>query len=183
MTDSKAADEGQPSAPAPKRRRAVKKAPPTAAAPKPAAAPAPAPAKPAPPPPAPLSMVAMEQTAESLAQLSANLTQAMTRANQVFSTAFLDQSQDASNWKPDPLGVQGALNDVWAHLVQQPETLRDAHAKLWARYAEIWQKHTAYMLTGQMAGDEPARDKRFKDPEWRSNPGFSLMRETYLATA
>jgi len=186
MTKPKAAGEDQPGgAPAPKRRRAAKKAasppPPSEPAAK-AAAPAAQP-KPAAPPPAPLSALAMEQTAESLAQLSANLTQAMTRANQVFSTAFLDQSQDASNWKPDPLGVQGALNDVWAHLVQQPETLRDAHAKLWARYAEIWQKHTAYMLTGQLEGDEPGRDKRFKDPEWRSNPGFSLMRETYLATA
>ena len=173
---------------APKRRRAAKKAPTPAAAASPAPeapqAPPPAPPpKPAAAEPTPLGAVAMEQTAESLAQLSANLTQAMTRANQVFSTAFLEQSNDASNWKPDPLGVQGALNDVWVHLVQQPETLRDAHAKLWARYAEIWQKHTAYMLTGQMPADESARDKRFKDPEWRSNPGFSMMRETYLATA
>ncbi len=166
-----------------KRKRAAKKAPAPAQAAAPDAPPAPPPPKPAPAEPAPLGALAMEQTAESLAQLSANLTQAMTRANQVFSTAFLDQSHDASNWKPDPLGVQGALNDVWMHLVQQPETLREAHAKLWARYAEIWQKHTAYMLTGQMPGDEPTRDKRFKDPEWRSNPGFSLMRETYLATA
>ena len=164
-----------------KRKRSAKKAAPPVSPPTAPAAPAPTPpaAKPAPA----LSAIAMEQTAESLAQLSANLTQAMTRANQVFSTAFLEQSQESANWKPDPLGVQVALNEVWTHLIQQPETLRDAHAKLWERYAEIWQKHTAYMLTGQMQGDEPTRDKRFKDPEWRSNPGFSLMRETYLATA
>lgn len=183
MTKRKAAAEG---AAQPRRKRAAKKA----AAPKPAAPekapppPAPQSAAPAPAqPPSGLSALALEQTAESLAQLSANLTQAMTRANQVFSTAFLEQSQDAANWKPDPLGVQMALNDVWVNLVQQPDTLREAHAELWRRYAEIWQKHTAYMLTGQMPGDEPARDKRFKDPEWRSNPGFSMMRETYLATA
>jgi polyhydroxyalkanoate synthase subunit PhaC len=177
-----------PGAPAPKRKRATKKAAPAADALKKtpqAAAPAPR-ASPAAPPsarePAALGALAMEQTAESLAALSANLTQAMTRANQVFSTAFLDQPPGA-NWNPDPLGVQPALNEVWTHLVQQPETLRDAHAELWRRYATIWQKHTAYMLTGEMSGDEPARDKRFKDPEWRSNPGFSMMRETYLATA
>jgi len=156
------------------------------------AAPKPATAEPAPQatskpaaaaPPTPLNEVMMAQTAESLAELSANLTAAMTRANQVFSTAFIDQSTDAAKWQPDPLGMQGALNDVWSHLARQPETLREAHARLWERYAEIWQRHTAYMLTGQQTEEGPVRDKRFRDPEWRSNPGFSLLRESYLATA
>ena len=68
-------------------------------------------------------------------------------------------------------------------LAQQPETLRDAHAKLWERYAEIWQKHAAYMLTGKTTDEAPSRDKRFRDPEWRSNPAFSMLRESYLATS
>ncbi|HVY83590.1 MAG TPA: class I poly(R)-hydroxyalkanoic acid synthase [Caulobacterales bacterium] len=126
----------------------------------------------------------LAQTAESLAQLSVNLTEAVTRANQVFSTAFLDQATTpAANWQPDPFDVQGALNEVWGSLAQQPETLRDAHGELWRRYAEIWERHTAYMLTGAAPPAEPARDRRFKDPEWRSNPAFSMLRETYLATA
>jgi len=125
----------------------------------------------------------MAQTAESLAQLSGNLTSAMTRANQVFSTAFIDQAKDAANWQPDPLGMQVALNEVWSHLAQQPETLREAHATLWQRYADIWQRHTTYMLTGQQPEEGPVRDKRFRDPEWRSNPAFSMLRESYLATA
>jgi polyhydroxyalkanoate synthase len=162
------------------RRRASAKA--KAAAPKPAPAAQPA-AKPAPVAAPALNQVVMEQTAESLAALSANLTQAMARANQVFSTAFLEQARPGANWQPDPLGVQPALNEVWSHLAQQPETLREAHAKLWERYAEIWQKHAAYMLTGKATDDEPSRDKRFRDPEWRSNPAFSMLRESYLATA
>jgi polyhydroxyalkanoate synthase len=130
-----------------------------------------------------LNEVIMAQTAESLAALSANLTQAMTRANQVISTAFVEQSKEAAHWQPDPLGMQMALNDVWSHLAAQPETLREAHANLWQRYAEIWHRHAAYMLTGQQPDETPARDKRFKDPEWRSNPAFSMLRESYLATA
>ncbi|MBC7769424.1 MAG: class I poly(R)-hydroxyalkanoic acid synthase [Phycisphaerales bacterium] len=125
----------------------------------------------------------MAQTADSLAALSANLTSAMTRANQVFSTAFIDQAKDAAHFQPDPLGMQSALNDVWSHLAHQPDTLREAHATLWQRYAEIWQKHAGYMLTGQHADEGPVRDKRFRDPEWRSNPAFSLLRESYLATS
>ncbi|HYD72768.1 MAG TPA: class I poly(R)-hydroxyalkanoic acid synthase [Candidatus Binatia bacterium] len=159
------------------RKRAAKKAP----APAPQAAPqASAPA----PTPGGLNEVIMAQTADSLAQLSANLASAMTRANQVFSTAFLEQSKDPTAWKPDPLGVQTALNEVWSHLAMQPETLRDAHAQLWQRYGEIWQRHSAQMFTGQAPNEADApRDKRFRDPEWRTNPAFSMLRETYLATA
>ena len=160
------------------RRRAAAKVPVPAAT-----EPAPPALKLAPAAPTPLNEVMMEQTAESLATLSTNLTQAMTRANQVFSTAFMKHSKETADWQPDPLGVQGALNEVWSSLAQQPETLRDAHANLWKRYADIWERHTAYMLTGKAADDGPARDKRFRDPEWRSNPAFSMLRESYLANA
>jgi polyhydroxyalkanoate synthase subunit PhaC len=132
-----------------------------------------------------LSEILMAQTPEGLTTLSVNLAEAMTRANQVFSTAFLDQAKlpmpMAAN--ADPFDVQGALGAVWGSLATQPETLRDAHAQLWQRYAEIWERHAAYMLGGMEAAPEASRDKRFKDPEWRSNPAFSMMRETYLATS
>ena len=191
MTDAEGAkpstDGAEPVKPAPKRARK------RAAKPKAEAAPAPvmeAPPKPAAPTakapieaPAPLNEIIMAQTAESLAALSANLTQAMTRANTAISTAFVDQSKDAANWQPDPLGMQAALNDVWGRLAAQPETLREAHATLWQRYADIWQRHAAYMLSGNAPDEGPVRDKRFKDPEWRSNPAFSMLRESYLATA
>ncbi len=174
-----------PEKPKRKRKRAASKA-----APRPkAAASATAPPRSAPgktPPaegPKALDEVIMAQTAESLAALSANLTHAMTRANQVFSTAFIDQAKDAAHWQPDPLGMHAALNEVWGRLAQQPETLREAHAQLWQRYADIWQRHTAYLLTGRLPEEEPARDKRFRDPEWRSNPAFSMLRESYLATS
>ena len=182
----------KPAGPKPPAKRARKKAqskpkPAPAAATQPAAEAKPAEPKPAAKPAAepapPLNEVIMAQTADSLAALSANLTSAMTRANQVFSTAFIDQAKDATTWQPDPLGMQAALNDVWSQLAQQPETLREAHATLWQRYADIWQRHTAYMLTGQQPDEGPVRDKRFRDPEWRSNPAFSLLRESYLATS
>ena len=189
MTDAEGAkpstDGAEPVKPAPKRARKRAAKPTAEAAPAPTQeTPAPKPAAKAPAEaPPPLNEVIMAQTAESLAALSANLTQALTRANTAISTAFVDQSKDAANWQPDPLGMQAALNDVWSHLAAQPETLREAHANLWQRYADIWQKHAAYMLTGKAPDESPARDKRFKDPEWRSNPAFSMLRESYLATA
>lgn len=182
MTEADGAGATTPPSPKPAAKRARRRTAAKSAAP--AAAPAQdRPSKPEQDAPPPLNTLIMEQTAESLAALSANLTQAMTRANQVFSTAFLDKTKDPSSWQPDPLGMQAALNDVWSHLAQQPETLRDAHARLWERYADIWQRHTAYMLTGRQSDEGPVRDKRFRDPEWRSNPAFSMLRESYLATS
>src|SRR5262245_30396786 len=114
MTDAEGAKPAEePAATAPSgakrpRKRAPK--PKVEAAPEPAPAEAAKPgAKPPVEAPAPLNEVIMAQTAESLSALSANLTQAMTRANQVFSTAFIEQSKDAANWQPDPLGMQVAL--------------------------------------------------------------------------
>ena len=192
MSDGENTPAAPPAAPKPKRRRRAPvdgNAAPRKRAAKKAAAPAPQPApQAATPAPASasgeLNKVIMEQTAESLAQLSANLASAMTRANQVFSTAFLEQSKDPTAWKHDPLGVQTALNEVWSHLAMQPETLRDAHAQLWQRYGEIWQRHAAQTFTGRAPNEaDMPRDKRFRDPEWRTNPAFSMLRETYLATA
>jgi len=161
---------------------ATPEAPPAAAKPVPAPAPAaalPAAAKPA------LAEVIAGQTAESLAALSRNLGEAMTRANQVFSTALMDQARQPSLPNPDPFGLTPALNEVWASLVTHPETLRGAHAALWEKYFEIWTRYTQATLTGEpiRPAEDASRDKRFRDPEWRANPHFALMRETYLATA
>ena len=156
-----------------------------AAAPKPKPAAPVAPVHAAPPQTTPmgsLNELMLAQTAETLTELSVNLAEAMTHANQVFSTAFMDQAKNLPTRANDPFEVQGALNSVWSSLATHPETLRDAHAELWRRYAEIWQKHAAYMLTGQ-GGAEETRDKRFRDPEWRTNPAFSMLRDTYLATS
>jgi polyhydroxyalkanoate synthase len=126
------------------------------------------------------------QSQHALATLSRNLGEAMTRANNVFSTAFHDQqAEKQSAFRADPFDVQGSVNTLWAKLGAQPETLREAHAKLWEQYAQIWQSHaTRYMQgPGGVPQYTPIKDRRFKDPEWQTDPFFSLMRETYLATA
>jgi polyhydroxyalkanoate synthase len=152
-----------------------------------AAAPAPAPAMPAPAAPSPASLQTLAQSLnpDQMTHLSRNLADAMTRANDIFSTAFYDQSKGSNeSWRADPFDVQGATNAVWANLAARPETLRDAHAGLWKSYADIWERHALKMMMGQaMENLAPNRDKRFRDPEWTANPAFSLMRETYLATA
>jgi polyhydroxyalkanoate synthase len=184
MTDAKSSDDARPRAPrkAASRKPRAKKAAPAAA---------PAPAPPAPPPAAAarastLAELLQTQNPEGLQTLSRNLAETMVRANNSFSLAFEDQTKTGGSENADPFDVQGTLNKTWARIGADPESLRDAHGDLWRRYAEIWESHARRMMEGFDASDAPAdapRDKRFRDMEWRTNPGFSLMRETYLATA
>lgn len=198
MSDTSGAKTGAEAAkPTPKkrsRRRAV-----AAAQPAPAAAASPAPlAAPAPSAPAPVNAakaptpaatptlpdLLVSQSPEAIAELSRNLAEAMARANTVFATSFLDAAHGANlPWRPDPFDVQGALSTVWGKLALQPETLREAHADLWRRYLEVWQRHAQRLMLGQAGEDASLKDKRFRDPEWSANPAFALLRDTYLATS
>ncbi len=152
---------------------------------------APSAARNSPPPaaharPPSLADVLQDQSPESLQALSRNLAEAMTKASNAFSTAFQDQTKDGKSAMADPFQVNATLNTAWSSIAQQPETLRDAHGSLWKRYQDIWNDHARRIAEGFDTAEAPAdasRDKRFRDPEWRSNPGYSLMRETYLATA
>jgi polyhydroxyalkanoate synthase len=178
-------------------RKAPKKAPQAVAGPKPAVAaqpdPAAAPAKPIEAPdtapsaaPPSLASLMQGQSSEHLVTLSRNLGEAVTRANNAFATAFHDQSHARTPQRADPFDVQGTLAKAWGKVGEDGENLRQAHADLWKRYAEIWEDHIQRMVIGYENAAIPAeasRDKRFRDIEWRTNPGFSLMRETYLATA
>ncbi|NWG54674.1 MAG: class I poly(R)-hydroxyalkanoic acid synthase [Hydrogenophilaceae bacterium] len=162
---------------APASKEAAVSAPP---APRPAAAsPEPKPA-----PAASLPEVFAAQTPESLADLSRNIAEAMNQANSVFADAFLRHARPTpAPQHIDPFGVGPAMAEMWSHLIMQPETVRDAFANLWKRYADIWERHALNLMMGPPEGGEPVRDKRFKDPEWSTNPGFALMRDAYLATA
>lgn len=135
-------------------------------------------------PAAPLGEVLLSQTPVQLDQLSRTMAEVMAKANGVFSMAFQDQSSSGLTTRADPFDAQGALGAFWMHAAAQPEMLRTAHGDLWRRYSEIWQAHAMRLIGGpqEEAGTGP-RDRRFQDPEWISNPAFSLMRETYLATA
>lgn len=171
--------------PAAKKAKQASAPPAAAAAPTPPAQAASAPAVGLGQEPASLQSLAQTLQPEQLGDLSRNLAAAMARANQVFATAFYDQSKGANEpWKADPFEVQNATNAVWADLAKHPESLRDAQARLWETFADIWERHALNMMTGRpMEATSLNRDKRFRDPEWTANPAFSLMRETYLATA
>lgn len=170
--------------------KAKAKAKPAQAKAEPAPQPLPidSPPKAAPPPPPsamdPLSLLDSEQRAV-LEQLSLNLAKAAITAQGAVAEAALRQADRPAALSPDPFKVGPALNEVMSRLAADPDSLVKAQADLFGDYMELWRKTTARMQ-GETVEPviEPARgDRRFADPEWRDNPVFDVMKQSYLLTS
>lgn len=177
MTDSPAptkARKSRPRAPAP----TLVKAPQPVQAPAAAPAPVPAPSQES------LAALMLQQTPEQLERLSTALAEVVVRANSAFSLAFEDQSRTPSIPNPDPFNAHGTLTSFWARALSDPASLRETTGALWLRLGRVWQEHLAVSVGGgSESAVEAKRDRRFQDPEWRTNAAFSLLRETYLAVS
>ncbi|HYD11335.1 MAG TPA: class I poly(R)-hydroxyalkanoic acid synthase [Allosphingosinicella sp.] len=89
----------------------------------------------------------------------------------------------------DP-GHAGRVTQAWPgmNLFADPAKLMEQQAQLWTEGLGIWQRALAKAAGGaEVAKEEPSalaekadRDKRFAAPEWRDNPLFDTIRQTYL---
>jgi polyhydroxyalkanoate synthase len=127
-------------------------------------------------------------TAEQQAQLeklSMNLARAAIAAQGAIAEAALKQADRPAALSPDPFHVAPALSDVMGRLAAQPDRVLRAQGELFNRYMELWQA-TVRRMVGDHA--EPvvtpaAGDKRFSDPDWRENPVFDVIKQSYLLTS
>jgi polyhydroxyalkanoate synthase subunit PhaC len=102
----------------------------------------------------------------------------MGRAQQMLMEAWADglkKDQPFPAWSPPAFD----FGRPQAATASDPMTLMSAGAQAWAKGLETWGK----MLGGVAAptADEKERkDRRFAAPEWRDNPIFDTIRQTYL---
>lgn len=96
-------------------------------------------------------------------------------------------------WNANPLSkvvpvdwaeVAEALRMVWLRSVTRPEvagSLVKLNLDLWRATLDVWQEAGQRFLGAAepTAAAAPA-DKRFAAPEWRTNPGFRLLKMAYL---
>ena len=100
----------------------------------------------------------------------------MGRAQQMmmeFWSESLKKDQPFPAWSPSAFGFADAPPP------SDPMALMSAGAQAWAKGLETWGK----MLGGVTAaapGVEERKDRRFAAPEWRENPIFDTIRQTYL---
>ncbi|HTK35967.1 MAG TPA: class I poly(R)-hydroxyalkanoic acid synthase [Caulobacteraceae bacterium] len=164
-------------------------APRAAASPRPA--PPPDPPAESPPqssrPPSPLDPVAFLEPdqREALEKLSLNLAKAALTAQGALTEFALRPAEIGGTPSADPFKVGPALNEVMGKLAGQPDMVMKAQADLFEGYLDLW-RQASQRMAGEAAPPvvEPARgDKRFADPEWRDNPLFEVMKQSYLLTA
>src|SRR5207237_76662 len=101
----------------------------------------------------------------------------MGRAQQMlmeFWAESLKKDQPFPSWSPPAFGfgeAQGASD---------PMALMSAGAQAWAKGLESWGKMLGGVTAPSTAAEKDRKDRRFAAPEWRENPIFDTIRQTYL---
>ena len=92
----------------------------------------------------------------------------MARANQMIMEAWADNLAQAKGMPGFGLPVPHATNDPMAWMT--------AGAEAWSTGMEAWSR-----MLGQYSAAGEQKDRRFASPEWRDNPIFDTVRQSYLA--
>ena len=114
----------------------------------------------------------------------------MGRAQQMMMEHLARQMGEAAEKAADATAPEKAAQAAaqWPamNLFGDPAKLMEAQAQMWAEGLGIWQRALAG-AAGEKAAEEKSalaekadRDKRFAAPEWRDNPLFDTIRQTYL---
>ena len=92
----------------------------------------------------------------------------MARANQMIMEAWADNLAQGKSMPGFGLPVPHATNDPMAWMT--------AGAEAWSKGLEAWSQ-----MLGQYSAAAEQKDRRFASPEWRDNPIFDTVRQSYLA--
>src|SRR5438270_9310263 len=101
----------------------------------------------------------------------------MGRAQQMlmeFWAKSLKKDQPFPAWDPSAFGFGGATAPA------DPMALMSAGAQAWAKGLETWGKMLGGVTAVPAPGEPDRKDRRFAAPEWRDNPLFDTIRQTYL---
>jgi polyhydroxyalkanoate synthase len=101
----------------------------------------------------------------------------MGRAQQMMMEFWADslkKDQPFPSWSPPAFGFgeQATAGD--------PMALMTAGAQAWAKGLETWGKMLGGVTAAAAPGEPERKDRRFAAPEWRENPIFDTIRQTYL---
>jgi len=102
----------------------------------------------------------------------------MGRAQQLLMEAWADSLKTAQPWPTSP-PAWGAFPPAFfaaPESTTDPMSMMSAGAESWAKGLQAWGD-----MLGLGAKPEERKDRRFSAPEWRENPLFDQIRQTYLA--
>ena len=111
------------------------------------------------------------QTPEQLQTLSATLLEA-SKENAGLMQEMMQAGPLFKGAGDDHFGAGKSFARLGKSLAAHPGRIAEANTELMQGWMKLWQG----VLTGK---SEPSTDRRFADPEWTTNPAFSLMRQAY----
>jgi polyhydroxyalkanoate synthase len=83
----------------------------------------------------------------------------------------------------DASTLGGAFLDLMTQMMSNPTALANAQIDLFNDSMTAWRHAAERMFLIRESDAEPARDKRFKHPDWTENAMFSFIRESYVVVA
>ena len=83
----------------------------------------------------------------------------------------------------DASTLGGAFLDLMTQMMSNPTALATAQIDLFNDSMTVWRHAAERMFLIRESDAEPARDKRFKHPDWTENAMFSFIRESYVVVA
>jgi polyhydroxyalkanoate synthase len=101
----------------------------------------------------------------------------MGRAQQMLMEFWADglkKDQPFPAWSQPAFGFGGEAG------AGDPMALMNAGAQAWAKGLETWGKVLGGVTAPAQPDDKARKDRRFAAPEWRENPIFDTIRQTYL---
>ena len=79
-----------------------------------------------------------------------------------------------------PPADPAALARQWQAMFPDPAKLAQQQVDLWTEGLSIWQRALGMEAPRTEAADKADKDRRFNAPEWRDNPLFDMIRQSYI---
>jgi len=124
-------------------------------------------------------------TDESAEKLSHDLFE-MAQQSQAMFADMLKATGGAGAPNLDPLNVSEAMGEATRKLSMDPGKLMEANYNLWQQHMSLWQQASQQLLGSKEVAPvaEPdGGDRRFRHPDWKENPMFDFIKQSYLITA
>jgi polyhydroxyalkanoate synthase subunit PhaC len=104
----------------------------------------------------------------------------MGRAQQLMLEFAAKQMGEAQDKDAGATAARAAVNWPSANIFPDPGEVAKAQVELWTEGLNIWQRALGGVSQRSELQEKADRDKRFSAPEWRDNPLFDMIRQSYL---
>ncbi len=114
-------------------------------------------------------------------------TSVMGRAQQLmmeFMAKQMSEAQTTTISAPQPSAFNmPAISWPTTPIYADPAKIAQAQVDMWTQGLDIWQRALGGQPSGGPLQEQADKDKRFSAPQWRDNPLFDMIRQSYLLIA